>query len=280
MLGKVMNNCLHLQERHETDRDGDGVGLWYGNVTDWDEFWKEFRKDFCPAHSDVAAINKLESTMYYQKSWSVDDYLDEFVELVAEAGYMDPKTTVVKFWKGLDPQIQNTTVTMAYGCPSDTSPKDWYNTAKNVGQNHAENEAFKMAYQAPVSASTSPMLTPLHPIQQSFFKLPLPAHIHPTLGNPGPMDIDASWEKNITPLTCYRCHKSGHKALDFPKRFNIRLLTVEELEMELMNRKDALPKEILLTGMEHEIPEEEDFVQDDKWKACPHCLLVIILKYS
>ena len=82
---------------------------------DWDEFQNEFQKDFCPAHSNVAAINKLESTMYYQKSWSLDDYLDEFVELVAEAGYTDLKIVVVKFRKGLDPQIQNTIATMAYG---------------------------------------------------------------------------------------------------------------------------------------------------------------------
>ena len=76
------------------------------------------------------AINRLESTGYYQKSRSVDDYLDEFVELVAEAGYTDPKTTIVKFRKGLDPQIQNTIATMAYGCPSDTSPEDWYEQQK------------------------------------------------------------------------------------------------------------------------------------------------------
>ena len=93
------------------------------------------QKDFCPAHSDVAAINKLESTTYYQKSHSIDDYLDEFVELVAEAGYTDPKTTVVKFWKGLDPHIQNTIATMAYGQPSDASPEDWYEAAKTVDQN-------------------------------------------------------------------------------------------------------------------------------------------------
>ena len=36
-------------------------------------------------------INKLESTNYYQKSWSIDNYLDEFIELIAEAGYTDPK---------------------------------------------------------------------------------------------------------------------------------------------------------------------------------------------
>ena len=87
----------------------------YPKFLDWEEFCKEFQKDFCPAHSDVAAINKLESTTYYQKSRSINDYLDKFVELIAEAGYTDPKTTVVKFRKGLDPNIQNTIATMAYG---------------------------------------------------------------------------------------------------------------------------------------------------------------------
>ena len=88
----------------------------YSKFLDWEEFCKEFWKDFCLAHSDVTAINKLESTSYYQKSRSVDNYLDEFIELIVEAGYTDPKTTVVKFWKGLDPQIQNTIAMMAYRC--------------------------------------------------------------------------------------------------------------------------------------------------------------------
>ena len=86
----------------------------------------------CPAHSNVAAINKLEFTTYYQKTWSVDDYLDKFTELVVEAGYTDQKTTVVKFWKGLDPLIQNTIAIMAYGHPSDASLEDWYEVAKNI----------------------------------------------------------------------------------------------------------------------------------------------------
>ena len=74
----------------------------------------KFQKDFCLAHADVAAINKLESTAYYQKTRLVDNYLDEFLDLVMEVGYTDLKITVVKFQKGLDPQIQNTIATMAW----------------------------------------------------------------------------------------------------------------------------------------------------------------------
>ena len=111
----------------------------YPRFLDWEEFQKEFWKDFCLAHSDVTAINKLESTNYYQKTRSIDDYLDEFVELIAEARYTDLKTTVVKFRKGLEPHIQNTIATMAYGRPSDAVPEDWYEAAKNVDQNRAAN---------------------------------------------------------------------------------------------------------------------------------------------
>ena len=146
----------------------------YSKFLDWEEFQKEFQRDFCLAHSNIVAINKLESTTYYQKSRSIDDYLDEFVELVVEAGYTDPKTTVVKFWKGLDPQIQNTIATMAYGQTSDTSLEDWYEAAKNVDQNWAANEAFKLAYWAPMSIPPVLCPPPSIPFSKTFSKsLPL-----------------------------------------------------------------------------------------------------------
>ena len=153
----------------------------YLKLLDWDKFQKEFQKDFCPAHSNIAAINKLESTTYYQQTWSIDDYLDEFVELVAEAGYTDPKTMVVKFQKGLDPQIQNTVVTMAYSCPSDASPEDCYDAAKNVDQNHAANKAFKTAYQAPIPASTHSTSNLSNKVSSSFLSLPIPIQLQVTL---------------------------------------------------------------------------------------------------
>ena len=177
----------------------------YLKFLDWDEFHNEFQKDFCPAHPDVVAINKLESTTYYQKSRSVDDYLDEFVELVAEAGYTD-----LKFRKGLDPQIQNTIVMMAYRHPSDSSPENWYEAAKNIDKNRAANEAFKMAYQTPVS--TCPLLNLLHTVQQSLFRAPPVPHTLPTLSSSTHIDAGVVQRKEPTPMTCYRCHQPGHKA--------------------------------------------------------------------
>ena len=61
----------------------------------WEGFRVEFKNEFCPSHVDSAAINHLESTAYFQKSRSVDDYLDEFQDLISDAGYSDPKTVVV-----------------------------------------------------------------------------------------------------------------------------------------------------------------------------------------
>ena len=82
---------------------------------DWDNFKLELHKEFCPANSEATAINKLESTTYDQRTRSVDDYLDKFLDLVVESGYTDPKVLVVKFRRGLDPQIQNAVATMANG---------------------------------------------------------------------------------------------------------------------------------------------------------------------
>ena len=228
----------------------------HSRFLDWDEFRMEFQKDFCPAHLDIAAINKLESTTYYQKNRSVDDYLDEFIDLVMEAGYTDPKTIVVKFRKGLDPQIQNTIATMAYGRPSDSAPQDWYEAAKNVNQNHAANKAFKTAFK-------SLTLAPVCHTPTGLFRIPpTSAWIDPAPNNPVPMDTDVGKGKNSTPPTCYRCRKAGHKAPDCPLKFDIRTMSVEEIEMLLMVRRDVSeveggPAEIKEVNLEDFVPNNE-----------------------
>ena len=69
---------------------------------DWLDFEEEFQKDFMPLDSEATAINVLETTTYFQGKWMVDDYLDQFRDLIYDSRYTDPKTVIVKFCRGLD----------------------------------------------------------------------------------------------------------------------------------------------------------------------------------
>jgi hypothetical protein len=111
---------------------------------DWEDFRDEFKKEFTPPHADSLAINRLESSAYFQKGWSLDDYIDEFQDLITDSGYTDPKTIVIKFRRGLSAQIQNAVATMASGRPSDTNPDEWYSMARTVDQNRATNRPFSL----------------------------------------------------------------------------------------------------------------------------------------
>ena len=153
---------------------------------------------------------------------------------------------------------------MAYGRLSDASPEIWYEAAKNVDQNRAANEAFKSSYRTPAPTPARLMSIPLRLVQQSHSRAPPSAYVHPTPNASIPADIDSGQKKDPTPITCYRCHQPGHKAPDCPSRFDIRLLTNEELENELMNQRDIPPVEISLMETEFEVPKEEDFVRGNE----------------
>ena len=48
-------------------------------------------------NAKATAVNMLEGTSYFQGRYSVDDYLDQFHDLVEDSRYTDKKTLVVKF---------------------------------------------------------------------------------------------------------------------------------------------------------------------------------------
>jgi len=54
-------------------------------------------------------------SLYYQENQTVNDYLDSFLTLVLDAGYMDPWTLVVKFCWGLKLNVQSQIATMPFG---------------------------------------------------------------------------------------------------------------------------------------------------------------------
>jgi hypothetical protein len=68
----------------------------------WQDFEGGFISKFCPKNEVTAALTKLQYTHYYQGRKVVDDYIDEFSELVEEAGYVDSLSIIMKFWRGLD----------------------------------------------------------------------------------------------------------------------------------------------------------------------------------
>jgi hypothetical protein len=121
---------------------------------DWLDFEEEFRKDFWPLNAEAAATNTLETMDYFQGTRTVDDYLDQFRDLVCDSGYSDPKTVVVKFRRGLDRRISTVLSSMPVGRPADNDPEAWFRLSVQLDQNRAADEAFHS--QVPTSTSLPP----------------------------------------------------------------------------------------------------------------------------
>src|SRR3984957_21126057 len=91
----------------------------------------------------------------------MDDYIDEFSELMGEAGYTDGLAIVMKFRKGLDWDIQDWIAEMVQGRLNDADPQGWYNAAQLLDANKSANQAFhgsqKTALPVPNTRSIFPV---------------------------------------------------------------------------------------------------------------------------
>ena len=80
------------------------------------------------------------------------------------------------------------------------------------------------------------------------------------------MDVNAARRKTSLPITCYHCGEPGHKAPDCKLRFDVRALSVEELQTYLEDRMTALdvvPEQVDVVAEEEKVV-RQDFVESNE----------------
>jgi len=73
------------------------------------------------------------------------------------------------------------------------------------------------------------------------------------------MDIDASWKTQRLLFSSYRCRKAGHKAPDCPTQFDIRELSMDDLQTYLEDR---------LAELDAKHPEPTAEVEEQDFSRC------------
>jgi hypothetical protein len=71
----------------------------------WGEFVEDFMVDFCPKNKVQTSRTELETSRFFQNGRTINEYVDDFKELVDCAQYFEGAHIVLKFWQGLNPKV-------------------------------------------------------------------------------------------------------------------------------------------------------------------------------
>jgi hypothetical protein len=254
----------------------------------WTEFWKELEDRFLPLDESEEAMNLLETDKYFQGRRTVDDYCDQFQDLIDHAEYTDGKQIVMKFRKGLEGTIADAVATLKEGRPADNDPNAWMKAAKDIARQRIRNEAFNTSirrdrglgktFAAPVLRPLFNTRTTFPTIKENSFpttnKTPLFLQTRsqpsseaavvtpkPKVDGPVPMEVDASRQRGRMPVVCHRCGQTGHFRNQCPRRFDVRYMSSVELEDHL---QDQLAFEDAAEAIGKEPAEEESAEGDSK----------------
>ena len=206
------------------------------------DFEEVFITEFCEQFDDVHARVCLETSKYYQGSRSVDEYVDNFLDLIERAGYEDSidGSNVMRFRRGLNTEIQDSIAHMGELRPHDADLDAWIRHARLLAQNREANIAFKSTSHSRLPSPKNSQLSKpqLHRVD-NFPKIPAPTFQPPVtsrLPSGGvpvpfvgvPMDVDAARQRGKPPKPCFRC-QGDHWSNQCPLKFDIRALTMQDL---------------------------------------------------
>jgi hypothetical protein len=234
---------------------------------DWAEFRKTFVSEFCRKNETQMALAKLETPEFYQGRRTVDEYVDEFRDLIDMAGYKEGLAIVIKFRRGLQRDIQDQIAQLPFGRPSDDDPEAWYQAALQSAANREANAAFHGISRTTPTRTFVPIRPPAPlpaaPRQFAFTPTFTPP---PPKNETGPVATDIG-RRFPTPSLCHRCGGPGHFAKDCPRRYDIRYLSLEEHEewmQEQALQQDAEEaRERAETAEKSAAAEEENSVETD-----------------
>jgi hypothetical protein len=192
----------------------------------WQEFTQEFVAEFCPKNEVQTSRTALETAAYFQGSRTVDEYVDEFKEVVDKARYFEGAHIVLKFRQGLNAKIQDHVACLTQGRPSDKIPKQWYDAAILCNENRIANAAFTSSPRILRQPETPPSMGGI--LQKPVTTFPRAHPISAPHSIPTSSVPSAQRPKDMTAVVCFRCGQPGHLRPDCPKCFDIHYLSTEE----------------------------------------------------
>ena len=220
----------------QTEAKGKGPYL-----CNWTTFSEMFMELFFPKNEQLTALMRLEGMSWYQAKGLVRDYVDCFQELTEVVEYDDHKTIVIKFYKGLDPMIQNKVVLSGDHTPDFDNLEGWYEAAWKVAWNQEANEAFVKSSRG-TTQSSRPLILTLKAVPSLMYTFGVPQRISfqptptcilgaaPLSSKDGPelMDVDQTHGWSNFLIICWHCNKPGHYAREYPNAFDVQMMMMQE----------------------------------------------------